>query len=134
MKPKHDHAASRAAGEKSQRQLRVGEQIRHGLAEILLRGTFRDPDLQSLNVSVTEVRISPDLKNATAYIIPLGGDADLTEKTVKALNRAAPFLRGELAREIELRSTPALKFTADTSLDYAQHIDELLKEHGAPEA
>ena len=130
MKPKND----RASGEKSQRQLRVGEQVRHILADILRRGHFRDPDLQGLNVSVTEVRISPDLKNATAYIIPLGGDAAAAARTVKGLNRAAPFLRGELAKEIELRATPALKFTADTSLDYAHRIDELLKEHGAPEA
>ncbi len=119
------------AGEKSQRQLRVGEQVRHILAEILRRGHFRDPDLLNLNVSVTEVRISPDLKNATAFVIPLGGDSDAAVKTVKALNRAAPYLRGELAKEIELRATPALKFAADTSLDYAQNIDKLLKEHGA---
>ncbi len=123
MKPKTN------AGEKSQRQLRVGEQIRHVLADILRRSHFRDPDLQALNVSVTEVRISPDLKNATAYIIPLAGDRSAMDKTVVALNRAAPFLRGELAREIELRATPALKFAADTSLDYAQHIDALLKVH-----
>ncbi len=126
MKPKT------TKGEKSQRQLRVGEQIRHVLAEIMRRSTFRDPDLQNLNVSVTEVRISPDLKNATAFIIPLGGDAETTTKTVAALNRAAPFLRGELAREIELRSTPALKFAADTTLDYAAKIDDLLKVHGTP--
>jgi ribosome-binding factor A len=124
MKPKLN------AGEKSQRQLRVGEQIRHVLAEIMRRSTFRDPDLQNLNVSVTEVRISPDLKNATAYVISLGGDRAATDKIVTALNRAAPFLRGELAREIELRNTPALKFAADTSLDYAQKIDALLKVHG----
>ena len=126
MKPKT------TPGEKSQRQLRVGEQIRHILAEILRRGAFRDPDLQDLNVSVSEVRISPDLKNATAFVSQLSSDAATTEKIVAGLNRAAPYIRGELAREIELRATPAIKFAADTTLDYAAKIDDLLKQHITP--
>jgi ribosome-binding factor A len=111
----------------SQRQLRVGEELRHTLVEILRRGHFRDPDLRDVNVTVSEVRASPDLKNATAFVMPLGNKD--TGKIVTALNRAASYLRGELAREIELRNVPALTFMADTSLDYAEHIDALLKAH-----
>ena len=123
MKPKP------TPGVVSQRRLRVGESLRHTLVELLQRSHFRDPDLQSVNVSVLEVRVSPDLKNATAYILPLAADAKGTEKTVAALNRAAGFLRSEMAKVVELRTTPSLKFEADTSLDYAQHIDGLLKRH-----
>ena len=112
-----------------QRQLRVGESLRHSLTDILRRSHFRDPDLQGVNVSIMEVRVSPDLKNATAYILPLAADATVTRKTVKALNRAAGFMRTELAKEVELRVTPSLKFEADTSLDYARHIDSLLQQH-----
>src|SRR3954466_15224830 len=84
----------------SQRQLRVGEEIRHALADILRRGELRDPDLQNVNVTVTEVRISPDLKNATAFVLALGGstgDSQQAAALAAALNRAAAFLRGALA-------------------------------------
>jgi ribosome-binding factor A len=123
MKPKH---ADKTA---SQRQLRVGESLRHTLTDIMRRSHFRDPDLQDVNVSIMEVRVSPDLKQATAYILPLAADAESTRKTVAALNRASGYMRSELAKEVELRVTPALKFEADTSLDYAKRIDELLKVH-----
>ena len=93
------------------------------------RSHFRDPDLQDVNLSIMEVRVSPDLKNATAYILPLAADAAATRKTVKALNRASGFMRTELAKEVELRVTPSLTFEADTSLDYARNIDALLKRH-----
>ncbi|WP_207485119.1 30S ribosome-binding factor RbfA [Arenibaculum pallidiluteum] len=108
----------------SQRQLRVGEEIRHELADLLRRGDFRDPELASLNVTVTEVRISPDLRNATAFVTPLGGSG--AEAAVKALKRAAPFLRGQIARSMRLRMAPNLFFEADTSFDYASHINDLL--------
>ena len=120
----------KARHETSQRQLRVAESLRHTLTDILRRSHFRDPDLQDAgNIGIMEVRISPDLKNATAYIIPLAADGEATRKMVKALNRAAGFMRTELAKEIELRVTPSLKFEADTSLDYARRIDDLLKRH-----
>ncbi len=122
MKPK-------STGDASQRQLRVGEAIRHALADIVRRGHFRDPDLRDLNVTITEVRIGPDLKNATAFVMKLAADRESTEKTVAALNRASAWFRGEVAREVKLRAAPGLKFEADTSLDYASHIDGLLKEH-----
>jgi ribosome-binding factor A len=122
-----------AKNDSGQRQLRVGEAIRHSLSDILRRGHFRDPDLQRANVSITEVRISPDLKNATAYVMPLAADPETTKICIKALNRAAPFIRGALAKTVELRVVPAVKFEADTSLDYAKHIDVLLKQHVQPD-
>lgn len=108
----------------SQRQLRVGEEIRHALARILARGELHDPALVALNVSVTEVRLSPDMKNATAYVMPLGG-AD-PEGAAVALNRAAGFLRTALAGEIELRHVPRLLFAADRSFDQARRVEEIL--------
>lgn len=107
----------------SQRQLRVGEEIRHALSDIFRRGEFRDPVLHDLNVTVTEVRISPDLKNATAFVLPLGGGHP---ELIEALNRAGPYLRGVIAREVRLQHTPRLGFEADTSFDYASKIDRLL--------
>jgi ribosome-binding factor A len=110
--------------EPSQRQLRVGEELRHALARILQRGELRDPALQGAAVTVTEVRVTPDLKNATAYIMPLAGrEADAV---LDGLGRSAGFLRGQLAREVPLRFTPGLAFALDTSFDHANRINELL--------
>lgn len=114
----------RAGPNPSQRQLRVGEELRHALAEVLRRGDFRDPELQNLNVTVTEVRISPDLRNATAFITPLGGGQ--VDETVAAMRRAAAFFRAQIARAIKLRYVPTLSFEADTSFEYADHINRLL--------
>lgn len=114
-----------AAKAPSQRQLRVGEEIRHVLAELLARGRIRDPDLQGVTITVTEVRISPDLKNATAFVTPLGG-GDM-ETTVAALNRAAGFLRHELGGEIRMRTLPNLSFQPDRSFDEASRIDSVLQ-------
>jgi len=109
----------------SQRQLRVGEELRHALAEVIERGELRDPDLVGHSVTVTEVRASPDLRNATVYVVPLGGgDAG---PTVAALNRAKSFLRRRIAGAVRLKFAPDLKFEADTSFDEAEHIEELLK-------
>lgn len=108
----------------SQRQLRAGELVRHALMDILAREEFADPDLHGKSITVTEVRISPDLKAATAFAAPLGGkDMD---KTVTALNRAQGFLRGRLAKEVELRVVPTLRFVADDSYDEARRIDQIL--------
>jgi len=109
--------------EPSQRQLRVGEELRHALARILQRGELRDPALQEA-ITVTEVRVSPDLKNATAYVMPLGGRH--RAEVVAALTRSAGFLRGQIAREVPLRYTPVLSFALDTSFDHASRINELL--------
>jgi ribosome-binding factor A len=110
----------------TQRQLRVGEEIRHMLVEILARGELRDPELSTAQVTVTEVRVSPDLKAATVFVTPFaGGDAGAL---VKALKRAAPFLRHELARAATLRVTPSLRFEEDRSFDQAMRIDRLLQD------
>jgi ribosome-binding factor A len=109
----------------TQRQLRVGEELRHVLSEVLSRGELRDPALQDISITVTQVRVSPDLRNATAYVMPLGGAH--AADTLPALRRAAPFLRGQVARAIELRLVPRLDFAIDTSFDHAQRIDGLLR-------
>ena len=106
---------------RSQRQLRVGEELRHALARILTRGELRDPHLAEVNLTVTEVRISPDLKSATAFVVPLGGGE--LEAVIEALNHAAGFLRSQLGREVDLRHTPRLSFQADHSFDEAARIN-----------
>ena len=109
----------------SQRQLRVGEVLRHALAEVLRESHIHDPDLAEKSITVTEVRMSPDLKSATAFVMPLGGTA--AESVLPALKRAAPYLRGQLGRHLTLRHTPALRFEFDASFDQAERIDALLR-------
>ncbi|MBE0530514.1 MAG: 30S ribosome-binding factor RbfA [Rhodospirillales bacterium] len=112
----------------SQRQLRVGEAVRHALAEIFERGLLRDPSLSGVSVTVTEVKVSHDLRNAIAFVTPLGGgDADAV---VEALGRAAPFLRRRVAEAVNLKFAPNLSFRIDESFDYAGRIEALL---GNPE-
>jgi ribosome-binding factor A len=108
----------------SQRQLRAAELVRHALVEIIAREDFRDPDLQGVSITVGEVRASPDLKHMTAFVSALGpGDP---QAIANGLTRSASFLRGRLAREIDLRFTPQLHFQPDVSYEEARHIDELL--------
>jgi ribosome-binding factor A len=109
-----------------QRPLRVGEEVRHALAQILERGDLRDPDLVDAVVTITEVRMSPDIRNATVFVAPLGG-VD-TDKIVKALERAVPYLRRRIADIVELRYVPNLRIEADTSFDYAERIGQKLSE------
>ncbi len=115
----HDHHAAgpRAA---SQRQLRVGEELRHALAQLLRPGELRDPALREANVTVTEVRVSPDLKNATAFV-----SADAAE-IMAGLKRCAPFLKGRVAQMVELRQAPNIVFAVDTAFDNAARIEALL--------
>ena len=120
--------AGHAAKPPTQRQLRVGEEIRHVLAGVFAREQFRDPDLAGVIITVTEVRISPDLKHATVFVTRLGR-TDVAEK-LPALRRCATFLRGQVAHQLRLRYAPDLHFQADTSIDYAMHVDEMLR---APE-
>jgi len=109
----------------TQRQLRVGEEIRHVLADAFGRGTVRDVELADVPITVTEVRISPDLKRATVFVTRLGrSDVD---KKLPALRRAAPFLRGVVARSLRLRVAPELEFEADTSIDYAMQVERLMR-------
>jgi len=109
----------------SHRQLRVGEELRHALSRILARGELRDPSLVDLNLTVTEVRLSPDLKNATAFVVPLGGGG--LEAAVAALNRAGGFFRSRLAQEVALRHAPRVAFAPDRSFDEARRVDEILE-------
>lgn len=110
----------------SQRQLRIGEELRHALSHILQRGELRDRDLAGRSITVTEIRVSPDLRAATVFVMPLGGtDRD---RTVEALKRASGYLRGCLARDVVLKYVPQLNFETDDSFDKAARIQELLLE------
>lgn len=108
----------------SQRQLRVAEEIRHVLAGLFERRDFRDPELAAAQITVTEVRLTPDLKHAQVYVARLGRpDVDLL---LPVLTRAAAFLRGQVAHAVRLRYTPELHFHADHALEYAVKIDRLM--------
>jgi len=110
---------------RSVRLLRVGEQVRHALAGILMRGDVHDATLASHSVSVTEVRMSPDLRHATAFIMPLlGADA---EAVLKALRTNTAYLQGEVARRVNMKYAARLKFLLDESFAEASHIDSLLR-------
>ncbi|WP_096703890.1 30S ribosome-binding factor RbfA [Magnetospirillum sp. 15-1] len=115
---------SRGAKPPSQRQLRVGEELRHAIAMVIERGEFRDPDLQGRAITVTEVRVSPDLRNATVFVVPLGG-GDVAP-ILAGLKRAKAFLRHEISRMVELRAVPDLWFQEDTTFDTASRIDTIL--------
>ena len=111
--------------EPSQRQLRVGEMLRHALADILRRDEIRDPDLAGISVTVTQVKPSPDMRHATAFVEPLGGKN--AKEVVAALNRHKGFIRGEMGHLIALKFTPELRFIEDTSFAEAEKIETLLK-------
>ena len=121
--PRH-HSKSSAAGG-SQRQLRVGETVRHAVADILVNGSVDDTDLEGHIVTVPEVRMSPDLKLATIYVMPLGGRD--TEIVIAALERHKKFLRGEVARRVNLKFAPDLRFRVDDRFDEAERIEKLLR-------
>ena len=108
----------------SQRQLRVGESLRHSLAELLLRIEINDEVLTGVNLTVSEVRTSPDLRQVTAFVAPLGGEN--RDAVVKALNRHCRYIRGELAPKVTLKYMPELKFKLDVSYDEYEKITDLL--------
>jgi ribosome-binding factor A len=120
----HHHKKSSAPGG-SQRQLRVGEIVRHAIADILSQAGVHDPDLEGHIITVPEVRMSPDLKLATVYVMPLGGRD--TEVVIAALERNKKFLRGETARRVNLKFAPELRFRADDRFDEAERIEKLLR-------
>jgi ribosome-binding factor A len=109
----------------SQRQLRVGEEIRHLLAELLERGNMRDPELREVSITVTSVDVSPDLRNATAFVMPLGGKD--SARLLAALRRAAPWFRARVSEKAGLRSAPDIRFQLDTTFDEAERIGTLLR-------
>lgn len=121
-KPKSSRSAALAGP--SQRSLRVGELIRHALAEMLTRGDIRDEVLASHIVSISEVRLSPDLKLATCYVMPLGGKD--TEAVIEALTRHKKFIRGAISHQINLKFAPELRFHEDTTFAEAERIERLL--------
>jgi ribosome-binding factor A len=121
--PRRQHR-DRPAGA-SQRQLRVGELIRHALAEMLTRGEVHDPVLEGHMITVPEVRMTADLRLATIYVMPLGGrDAD---EVVAALERNKRFLRGEIAHHVNLKFAPEIRFRIDERFDEAERIEKLLR-------
>ena len=122
--PRHHQKKSSAPGG-SQRQLRVGEQVRHAIAEILAQSSVHDADLEGHIITVPEVRMSPDLKLATVYVMPLGGRD--TEIVIAALERNKKFLRGEVARRVNLKFAPDLRFRVDERFDEAERIEKLLR-------
>jgi ribosome-binding factor A len=122
------HTSSRHARREqgpSQRQLRVGEMLRHALAQILARSDIRDPDLDGVSVTITQVKPSPDMRYATVYCVPLGG-GDITP-IIAALNRHKGFMRGEMGHMISTKFTPDLRFVEDQSFAEAEKIENLLK-------
>jgi ribosome-binding factor A len=122
--PRRSSEPTMQADPRNQRQLRVGEELRHALAQLLRPGTMRDPALQEANVTVTEVQVSHDLRNATAFVMPLAGAhaADI----IAGLRRSAPFLKGRIARAVRLRRVPNLTFALDNAFDSAERIATLL--------
>jgi ribosome-binding factor A len=109
----------------SQRQLRVGELIRHAMADMLTRGDVHDPVLESHMVTVPEVAVTADLRLATIYVMPLGGKD--TEPVLDALERNKKFLRGEIAHRVNLKFAPDIRFRLDERFDEAERIDKLLR-------
>jgi len=111
----------------SQRQLRVGELIKQSLGQIFLRDEAKVPTLITKNITVTEVRMSPDLKNARAYVIPLGGKD--TENTVNALTTFSHLIRKALSKKIDMKFLPKVSFIGDKSFDYAEKIEKLIQKN-----
>ena len=110
---------------KSQRQLRVGEELRHLISNALHRETFYDSTLESNNITVTEVNVSPDLKNAKVYVMPLGGVQKI--EVLESLNRIKGYIQKLISSDIKLRQIPRLNFVIDTTFEYANKIDNILQ-------
>jgi ribosome-binding factor A len=122
--PRHHQKKGSTPGG-SQRQLRVGELVRHAVADILAQGSVHDADLEGHIITVPEVRMSPDLKLATIYVMPLGGRD--TEIVLAALERNKKYLRGEIAHRVNLKFAPDVRFHADERFDEAERIEKLLR-------
>ena len=119
------HQRNDLAGGGSQRQLRVGELIRHELADMLSRGDIHDPVIQVHMITVPEVRMSADLRLATIYVMPLGGRD--VEKVIEALDRNKRYVRGEIGRRVNLKFAPEIRFRVDERFDEAERIEKLLR-------
>jgi ribosome-binding factor A len=121
----HHRGGETAAAGPSQRALRVGEMVRHALSDMLTRGDVHDPVLEGHLVTIPEVRMSPDLRLATVYVMPLGGK-DI-EAVIEALDRNKRYLRGEIAHRVNLKFAPDIRFRADERFDEAERIEKLLR-------
>jgi ribosome-binding factor A len=121
--PRHQQRDQSQGG--SQRQLRVGELIRHELADMLTRGDVHDPVIQGHLITVPEVRMTPDLRLATIYIMPLGGRDK--KDVIDALERNQRYVRGEIARRVNLKFAPEIRFRLDERFDEAERIEKLLR-------
>ncbi len=124
MRKKSHSRPGRPARGPSQRQLRAGELLRRALAEIVARGDLRDADLAGRVITISEVRVSPDLRHAACFVAPLGGGDAAALAT--ALTRVKPYLRGQLAKEVAFKFMPDLSFEPDVSFDRAEAVDRLL--------
>ena len=111
----------------SQRQLRVGELIKQSLGQIFLRGEAKLPTLETKNITVTEVKMSPDLKNARAYVIPLGGKN--TDEAVSILTEFSYLIRKALSKKVDMKFLPKVSFVSDKSFDYAEKIERLIQKN-----
>ena len=109
----------------SQRQLRVGESLRHALSEILMREDFFDPDLANVSITISEISVSPDLSNARVYTMPLGGVS--VDVVLPALNRLAPVIQSLMAKKVHLRRIPRLRFLLDESFENAARMNQLFQ-------
>ena len=125
MSRRHDTPGRDRSTGPSQRQLRVGEMLRHALADVLRRDEIRDPDLSGVSVTITQVKPSPDMRHATVFCEPLGGKN--AKQVIAALNKHKGLLRGEMGRLIALKFTPELRFIEDESFAEAEKIETLLK-------
>jgi ribosome-binding factor A len=123
--PRRHHSYREPTTGPSQRQLRVGELVRHALADMLTRGEVHDPVIEGHLITIPEVRMTPDLRFATIYVMPLGG-RDVND-VVAALERNKRFLRGEIARRINLKFAPDIRFRADERFAEAERIEKLLR-------
>ncbi len=123
--PRHQHSNREQSAGSSQRQLRVGELVRHELADMLSRGDIHDPGIEAHMITVPEVRMSPDLRLATIYVMPLGGrDA---KDVLDALDRNKRYVRGEIARRVNLKFAPEIRFRIDERFEEAERIEKLLR-------
>ena len=116
---------SKKAALPSQRQYKVGELLRKTLVDVLEREEIRDPDLKGISITISEVSVSPDLKAATVYVMPLGGKQQ--DSVLLGLKRAAPFLRSKMAKRVELRVVPKLDFKIDNAFDTSNNLNKVLK-------
>jgi len=122
----HPDKAGRRGRAPSQRQLRVGEEVRHVLAGVFQRGELHDPELDGVSITVSEVSVSPDLRNATVFVMPLGGAH--ADDVLAGLKRAAPFLRTVLAKQMTLRTVPRMRFIIDTAFETASRINQMFQD------